>query len=369
MARHPTQTTALALSGGNALGAYAAGAYEALHERGYLPDIVAGASIGAINGGIIAGNVPDRRVAQLREFWAQAATGSAFGYAPAEGKPREMYNAAHALQTLMMGRPGLFSPRIPGLLSILPGMPPDVGVFDSKPLVATLTRTIDFQRLNRADVPLLVSAVDMEQGSSVTFDTRKDTLTPAHFLATSAFTPAFPPVEIEGRCLGDPGLISNLPIDALLDPPQRSNLVCFAVDLFDSRGARPRTMDAALERAQDIIFTAQSTRAIDARGREHRLKRIIADLARRVPAKQRAGAISKLASHGCEHDLTVVLIAYRSRPHEVSAKMLEFSRASIEERWAIGKHDMSAAVAMLEAGAATTSEHGYHFYDARRAHG
>ena len=68
------------------------------------------------------------------------------------------------------------------------------------------------------------------------------------------------------------------------------------------------------------------------------------------------------------HDLTVVLIAYHPRPHEVSAKMLEFSRASIEERWAIGKRDMSAALSRLEAGAATTSEHGCHFYDARRAH-
>ena len=38
----------LALAGGNALGAYAAGAYEALHEREYAPDLISGASIGAI---------------------------------------------------------------------------------------------------------------------------------------------------------------------------------------------------------------------------------------------------------------------------------------------------------------------------------
>jgi NTE family protein len=61
-------TVALALSGGNALGAYAAGAYEALHERGYLPAIVSGASIGAITGGLIAGNQPENRVERLREF-------------------------------------------------------------------------------------------------------------------------------------------------------------------------------------------------------------------------------------------------------------------------------------------------------------
>jgi NTE family protein len=49
---------ALVLQGGGALGAYQAGAYEALHEAGLAPDWVAGVSIGAINGAIIAGNPP-----------------------------------------------------------------------------------------------------------------------------------------------------------------------------------------------------------------------------------------------------------------------------------------------------------------------
>jgi NTE family protein len=83
-------TIALVLAGGNALGAYAAGAYEALHNRGYLPDLISGASIGAVNGGIIVGNVPEQRIPKLREFWRQAGTGSAFGFAPAAGKPREI---------------------------------------------------------------------------------------------------------------------------------------------------------------------------------------------------------------------------------------------------------------------------------------
>src|SRR5687767_2941025 len=85
-------TIALALAGGNALGAYSAGAYEALHERGYLPDVVSGASVGAINGAIIAGNVPARRIEKLRELWTLAGAGSAFGPAPSAGRPREIYN-------------------------------------------------------------------------------------------------------------------------------------------------------------------------------------------------------------------------------------------------------------------------------------
>ena len=59
----------LVLQGGGALGSYQAGVYEALASSPYLPDWVAGISIGAINAALIAGNPPENRVAQLRRFW------------------------------------------------------------------------------------------------------------------------------------------------------------------------------------------------------------------------------------------------------------------------------------------------------------
>src|SRR6201993_2619248 len=60
---------ALVLQGGGALGSYQAGVYEALATSEYVPDWVAGISIGAINAAIIAGNAPEKRVERLREFW------------------------------------------------------------------------------------------------------------------------------------------------------------------------------------------------------------------------------------------------------------------------------------------------------------
>jgi NTE family protein len=360
------QKIALALAGGNALGAYAAGTYEALHERGFLPDLVSGASIGAVTGAIIAGNRPEHRIQKLREFWRQAGTGSAFGLAPRSGRPREIYNAAHAVQTLLAGRPGLFTPRLPGLFSILPGMPPDVAMFDSKPLVATLQRVVDFDLLNEAAVPLVIGTVDMENGNPVLFDTRKHVFEPRHFLATTAFTPGFPPVEIDGRCLADPGLIANLPIDALLDPPPPEDLLCFAVDLFESRGKRPVSLDTGLERAQDIIFSTQALRAIDARRREHQLRHVIHQLGHHVAPQDRSGGTAApLIAHGRANEITLVLTAYCARAHELATKTVEFSRASIDERWAAGLHDMNAALDKLEAGETTEREHGFTFYDAR----
>ena len=59
----------LVLQGGGALGSYQAGVYEALASSEYLPDWVAGISIGAINAAIIAGNTPESRLKRLRSFW------------------------------------------------------------------------------------------------------------------------------------------------------------------------------------------------------------------------------------------------------------------------------------------------------------
>ena len=49
-------------NGGNALGAFKAGVYEALHENSLERDWIIGASIGAINGAMIAGSASHRGI-------------------------------------------------------------------------------------------------------------------------------------------------------------------------------------------------------------------------------------------------------------------------------------------------------------------
>src|SRR5262249_31779762 len=72
--RPPFERIALLLQGGGALGSYQAGVYEALNEANLDPDWVAGISIGAVNAALIAGNVPEKRVEKLREFWEAVST-------------------------------------------------------------------------------------------------------------------------------------------------------------------------------------------------------------------------------------------------------------------------------------------------------
>jgi hypothetical protein len=67
--RPPFECIPLVLQGGGALGAYQAGVYEALTEADLHPGWIAGISIDAINGALIAGNALEARVDKLRAFW------------------------------------------------------------------------------------------------------------------------------------------------------------------------------------------------------------------------------------------------------------------------------------------------------------
>jgi NTE family protein len=113
---------ALLLQGGGALGSYQAGVYEALTKAKLDPDWVAGISIGAVNAALIAGNVPEKRVERLREFWEAVST-------PPLGVPylksieiadeltRRLVNQTRALGVLLFGAPNFFTPRmLPPLL-------------------------------------------------------------------------------------------------------------------------------------------------------------------------------------------------------------------------------------------------------------
>jgi len=98
----------LALQGGGALGAYQAGAYEALCEAGHVPRWIAGTSIGAINAAIIAGNPVERRVPRLREFWEKVSSRLLGSPLADDGNSREIFNETSSLLSAAAGVPGVF---------------------------------------------------------------------------------------------------------------------------------------------------------------------------------------------------------------------------------------------------------------------
>src|SRR5262245_49157660 len=95
----------LVLQGGGALGAYQAGVYATLAEGGYEPDWIAGVSIGAVNGAIIAGNPPELRAERLRAFW-ELVTDGVSGKPPLDGDiARGFFNEWSALASIASGVP------------------------------------------------------------------------------------------------------------------------------------------------------------------------------------------------------------------------------------------------------------------------
>src|SRR5215212_7987412 len=102
-----TSQIALVLSGGNALGAYHAGAYEQLHQNGVRPAWIVGTSIGAVTGAILAGNAPEDRLPKLNQFWAEAMVHTLEAPTFTSEGP-QIYNGLHTALTLTFGRPNIF---------------------------------------------------------------------------------------------------------------------------------------------------------------------------------------------------------------------------------------------------------------------
>src|SRR5215472_16088611 len=123
--------TVLVLQGGGALGAYQAGAFEALAQQGWaLPTWFAGISIGAINSAILAGNPPERRVERLREFWETVSSGvTGVLPGPINDFGRAVFNMFSAGWIAATGAPGMFYPRIPPAISYPPGAPQALSIY------------------------------------------------------------------------------------------------------------------------------------------------------------------------------------------------------------------------------------------------
>jgi NTE family protein len=124
--RPPFECIALILQGGRAFGAYQAGVYEALTEADRHPDWIAGISIGAINGPLIACNAPETRVDKLRAFWervtAKPCTDWSERLFPAKGDAvRQWRNQTSANLALASGASGFFTSRFPAPWLHLPG--------------------------------------------------------------------------------------------------------------------------------------------------------------------------------------------------------------------------------------------------------
>ena len=339
---------ALVLQGGGALGAYQAGVYAALSETDLQPHWIAGVSIGAINAALIAGNAPDKRVERLREFWHLVSSG------PAQRLPswlgdRATQNQWSASMAMLVGIPGFFEPRYsPALL--MGAAAPLLSYYDTTPLRLTLERLIDFDRINACEARFSVGAVDVRTGNSVYFDNTRQRIGPEHIMASGALPPGFAPVSIDGDDYWDGGIVSNTPLQYVLDIHPRSEpLVVLQVDLFNARGEMPRTLSGVMERQKDITYSSRTRMNTDALAANLNLQQAIADLISKLPAHLRNDpSVLAVQAELTHHPIDIFHLIYRDKPYEVESKDYEFSRAAVEEHWEAGARDMRRTLAHPE---------------------
>src|ERR1700741_1365200 len=367
--------TVLVLQGGGALGAYQAGVYEGMAECGYAPDWIAGVSIGAINGALIAGNPVERRLARLREFWDRVSAGLPLNplaqWAQMQAPIRSGLHRLKALAAALFGVPGFYSPRIPPALFAPDGTPGALSVYDTSPLRRTLSELVDFDFLNREQrIRLSAGTVNVRSGNSTYFDNREREIRVEHLMASSALPPSFPPVLIEGEHYWDGGIVSNSPLWHVLDDSPALNAFILQVDLFSARGELPANLDQVLEREKDIRYSSK-TRSNTKRVQQlEPLRQALTRLLEKLPPALRQDADYRLlkTALGERRQVTIAHLINRRFAHSASSKDYEFSRSTVHELWQCGLEDMRRARlhgAWLEA---QEVESGVRVFDLSRLH-
>ena len=335
----------LVLQGGGALGAYQAGVFQALAEGGIQPDWLIGTSIGAINSAIIAGNPPGRRLAKLTAFWSRIRRDPVmqmFAALPVWGAA-----AANAL-TALNGVKGFFEPSVAAIW----GADAVVGsesasLYSVAPLRRTLLELVDFDLLNSGTVRLTVGAASVATGAMRYFDTRRERLGVDHILASCALPPAFPAVRIDGELFWDGGVLSNTPVEAVFDDMPRCNGLIFAVHIWNPAGAEPDSITKVIGREKDLRYSSRAITHIARQKQLHKLRHIIAELARALPdAVRDTPAMQAMAAYGCVTRMHVVRLLAPPLQGEDHSKDIDFSPGGIAARWQSGYRDTVRMLAL-----------------------
>jgi NTE family protein len=174
----PQLDTAFVLGGGGHLGSHEVGMLKALLERGVVPDVVLGTSIGAINGAFVAAEPTTDAVGRLEELWTRFDASGAFGG-----------GLLGRLGTLVRTRTHLHdNDELRRMLA---------SAFGSR------------ERIEDLPVPFQCVAASIESASERWFT---DGGLVDAVLASSAVPGILPPVQIDGEHFLDGGIVNSIPV-------------------------------------------------------------------------------------------------------------------------------------------------------------
>ena len=279
------------LQGGGALGAYECGALDALLElmdeftaqgREIVLKVVTGVSIGSINAACVVGakTRSDAR-ARLNALWDDLML---------EAPPFWMTAAQRDLA--YFGLPGFYAPR-----SDFWTAPTWTYVYDTRPLLVTLGRHVDFAALNASPTVFVVTAVEVVTGALRPFSNRPlrnlpaTKIEPRHVLASGSLPPGFPWTEIDGMPYWDGGIVDNTPLGLAIDAFSADAAVdrmLVVMNLYPLRARLPRNLAAVEDRLHELSFGNRLRQDHDTARRINALVETIEELAAKVAPDDRS---------------------------------------------------------------------------------
>src|SRR5438270_925040 len=246
-------------------------------------------------------------------------------------------NQALSLGALLGGAPDFFKPRVRPPYLQPNGTLEAISYYDVAPLRATLERLVDFDLINAGAMRFSVGAVNVRTGNFVYFDNTTHQICPDHIMASGSLPPGFPATEIEGEYYWDGGLVSNTPLQWVLDSRPGQDTLAFQIDLWSSRGEFPRNLLEAKTRQKEIRYSSRTRMATDQFKKKQLLRRAAAKLLANMPPELlQTPEADVLAAEADEKVYNLIQLIYRAKNYEGNAKDYAFSRRTMEEHWRSG---------------------------------
>jgi len=256
-----------------------------------------------------------------------------------QGFGQSMFSSMAAMHALVKGQEGFFKPRI---LAPGGGAPDTTSFYDTSPLISTLERLADFDRINSGETRVSLGSTNVATGNFVYFDTKDIKLTPKHFLASGSLPPGFPATEIEGEYYWDGGCVSNTPLEYVLGTSPRKDTLAFQVDVWSAHGPLPTDVMQVTERLKDIQFSSRTRTVTNAVHLAQTMRRALLDTVKRIPEKVREADpwFDNMVHHMMGARFNVIHLIYENKQSEGHYKDYQFSAESMRMHWQTGLHDM-----------------------------
>jgi NTE family protein len=199
---------------------------------------------------------------------------------------------------------------------------------------------VDFDLINSGATRCSFGTVNIRNGNFVYFDNATDQIGPQHVMASGSLPSGFPATEIEGEFYWDGGLVSNTPLQWVLDSSARQDTLAFQIDLWSARGELPRNLIEVELRQKGIRFSSRTRSATDQFKKMQMARRTVAKLLKKLPKDLlQSPEAERLAELADEKVYNILQLIYRAKNYEGCSKDYEFSSRTMEEHWKSGYTD------------------------------